>query len=98
MTPGAAEPYSTQSATVAAQYETLRLAALGQPLSPEARSGLALFLRRGMWAWARTPTAVIAREKPTHALSLSSTAPGERKAVIYVLATMAANTLDRRTR
>jgi hypothetical protein len=35
------------------QYETLRTAALGAGLPLEARSGLALFLRRGMWGWAR---------------------------------------------
>ena len=40
-------------ATVCAQYETLRGAALGEPLLPEARCGLALLLRRGMSAWAR---------------------------------------------
>jgi hypothetical protein len=35
------------------QYETLRRAALGEALPPEARAGLTLFLRRGMWGWAR---------------------------------------------
>ena len=80
------------------------MAALGEALPPEARSGLILFLRRGMWVWARTLAAASAREEPTHAPSLNSTAPGERKAVIYVpprricdLAAMAVNTLDRRT-
>ena len=29
------------------------MAALGQALPPEARCGLMLFLRRGMWGWAR---------------------------------------------
>jgi len=37
---------------VPAHYERLRGAALGEALQPEARGGLALFLRRGMWAWA----------------------------------------------
>ena len=38
-----AEPPSS----IAAQYETLRMAALGEPLPPEARRGLGLFLRQG---------------------------------------------------
>jgi hypothetical protein len=38
---------------LASRYETLRRAALGEPVSPEDRSGLGLFLRRGMWGWAR---------------------------------------------
>ena len=82
--------------TVAAQYETLRMAALGEALPPEARSGLMLFLHRGMWAWARTLAAPRAREEPTPAPSPSSTAPCERQAVIYVLAAMAMNTHERR--
>jgi hypothetical protein len=96
MTSGAAEKCSAQPSTVAAQYETLRMAALGEALPPEARSGLMLFLRRGMWGWARTLAAPSAREEPTHAPSPSSTAPCERKAVIYVLAAMAMNIHDRR--
>ena len=39
----------------------LRMAALGEALPPEARSGLVLFLRRGMWAWARTLAAAAPR-------------------------------------
>lgn len=98
MTPGATEKCSAPPSIVAAQYETLRLAAFGEALPSEARSGLMLFLRRGMWAWVRTLAAPSAREEPTHAPLPSSTAPGERKAVIYALAAMAMNTLDRRTR
>jgi len=41
---------STESSTaIAARYEALRAAAFGDGLPPEARSGLTLFLRRGMW-------------------------------------------------
>lgn len=36
-----------------ARYEALRLGALGQAIAPEARAGLMVFLRRGMWAWAQ---------------------------------------------
>jgi len=42
---------------MAARYEALRAAAFGDGLPPEARSGLTLFLRRGMWGWARALTA-----------------------------------------
>ena len=41
------------SKQVAHDYETLRTAAHGDALAFEARNGLALFLRRGMWGWAR---------------------------------------------
>ena len=48
---------STLSVTIVAQYETLRSAMLGEALPPVARSGLIVFLRHGMWEWARTLTA-----------------------------------------
>ena len=96
MTLGAAEKCSAQPSTVAAQYETLRMAALGEALPPEARSGLMFFLRRGMWGWARTLAAASAGQMPTHEPSSSLTAPCEWKAVIHVLAAMAMNTNHRR--
>lgn len=43
-------------------YEKLRAGALGQPVEPGARGGLALLLSRGMWKWAQ----VIASEPPKH--------------------------------
>ncbi len=46
-----------QPSTIASQYEVLRKAALGAALPLMARSGLMLFLRRGMWGWAQTLTA-----------------------------------------
>jgi hypothetical protein len=49
-----AEKPPTAASTLIAQYETLRMAMLGEALPPEARSGLMLFLRRGMWGWARS--------------------------------------------
>jgi len=97
MTANAAEKCSPCPSTVSAQYETLRTAALGEALPPEARSGLMFFLRRGMWAWARTLTAPSVCENPAHAPPPSSTAPCERETVVYVLAAMAMNTLGRRT-
>jgi hypothetical protein len=96
MTTGAAED-SARPSSVAAQYEILRMAALGEALPPEARSGLMLFLRRGMWGWARTLAAPSVCENPTHAPPLSSPAPCKRETVMYILAAMAMNTLGRRT-
>jgi hypothetical protein len=96
MTSGATEKCSTQPATVAAQYETLRTAALGAALAPEARSGLMLFLRRGMWGWARTLCAASARQEPLRAPSSSPIVLGEQRTVIHVFAAMAVNTNGRR--
>lgn len=98
MNSGAAAKDSARPSAVAAQYEILRMAALSEALPPEARSGLMLFLRRGMWGWARTLTAPSVCEHPVQASPPSSTAPCERKAVMHVLAAMAMNTLGRRTR
>jgi len=96
MTSGAAETLSLHPSTVRAQYEILRMASLGEALPPEARSGLMLFLRRGMWGWARTLAAPTAPQEPTHASSPSPTVPREREAVIHLLAQMAMNTHERR--
>ncbi len=96
MTSGAAETCSVPPSSLRAQYETLRMAALGEALPPEARSGLMLFLRRGMWGWARTLAAPSALQEPTQASSLRPTAPCERAALIHVLAQMAMSTHERR--
>lgn len=48
MTPDGGKGWERLSGIVA-QYEVLRSAALGHVLPPEARSGLLLFLRCGMW-------------------------------------------------
>ncbi len=93
--PSAAEPCAAVPSTVAAQYETLRMVALGEAVPPEARSGLMLFLSRGMWGWARTLAAQSVRIEPGPSPSPSSTAPSEREAVIRVLAAMAITTHDR---
>jgi hypothetical protein len=79
----AAETQPMDPSEVRARYEVLRLAALGEPLPPEARSGLMLFLHRGMWAWARTPLTSVSQE-PSQASSLASTALGAREEVIRV--------------
>lgn len=89
----------TPSSTTVAQYEMLRSAMLGEALSPDARSGLIVFLRHGMWEWARTLTLGPLSQQPLHVFlsSMSNpTEPGERHAVIYLLAAMAMTINDRR--
>lgn len=75
------------------QYEALRAAAFGQALPPEARSGLLLFLRRGMLAWARVMATAGASPlpQPTHEVSLSFPST-KSKTVIHIFAAMAMNT------
>jgi hypothetical protein len=64
---------------------------------PTARSGLMLFLRRGMWGWAQTLAAGSPAPEPIYASSLTRPARNERTAVVHVLATMAMSTHDRRS-
>ncbi len=93
MTLSAADGLEEPSGSVT-QYETLRRAALGQALPPEARYGLMIFLRRGMWGWARAvamATASVSRQ-PTCSPSLSFTASDESRTIIHVFAAMAMNT------
>ncbi len=73
------------------------MAALGEVLPPTARSGLMLFLRRGMWGWAQTLVAASPVQQRVHASSLTQPARNERTAVVHLLATMAMSTYDRRT-
>lgn len=42
--------------SLVSRYEALRGGALGQPVGPDARRGLTLLLRSGMWTWARAMT------------------------------------------
>ena len=72
-----------------AQYETLRTAALGEGLPFEARSGLAFFLRRGMWGWAQAAAAPTTPPPPTRSSFPSSTFHDEQRAVIHLFAAMA---------
>ena len=81
---------------MAAKYEALRVAALGQALPPEARSGLALLLRRGMWGWARALAPATAAEQPICSSSPKSTAACQHSAVIQILAAMVMNANNRR--
>ena len=84
---------------MATQYERLRAAVLGSALSPEARGGLTVFLRRGMWAWARTTALGPPRQEPlpTHAVRPSDPGtPGEHRVLIQRLAAMAMTFTERR--
>lgn len=73
------------------------MAGLGEALPPAARSGLMLFLRRGMWGWAQTLVAASPVQQRVHASSPTQPARNERTAVVHLLATMAMSTYDRRT-
>jgi hypothetical protein len=80
---------------VTEQYETLRAAAGGDQLPLEARSGLALFLRRGMWAWARGAATPSATSKPARSFLPSSTAINdEQRAVVRLFAAIAMKSLN----
>jgi hypothetical protein len=75
---------------IADQYEVLRSAALGEVLPLKARSGLMLFLRRGMWGWARAmPAAASPDQEQIYPSSATRPAHGELSAVVHVLATIA---------
>ncbi len=77
------------------QYETLRAAAGGDQLPLEARSGLALLLRRGMWAWARGAATPSATSKPARSFLPSSTAINdEQRAVVRLFAAIAMKSLN----
>jgi hypothetical protein len=72
------------------QYEALRNGALGHVLAPEARWGLLLFLRRGMWGWTQAiVTAGASSPQPRPEESLSFPTAKESRAVIHIFAAMA---------
>lgn len=81
---------------VAAKYEALRMAALGQPLPLEARSGLAVLLRQGMWGWARALGQAAAQERAGNCATPKSTTPRQHNAVVQILAAMAMKANTRR--
>lgn len=72
-----------------AQYETLRAAALGNALPPEARAGLMRFLHAGMWGWARAATTMRTFERPACSRPSNWKPPEERRTVIHLFAAMA---------
>jgi hypothetical protein len=79
--------------SVATHYETLRAAALGNALPSEARSGLMLFLRVGMWSWARAATTMRTAERPAGSRPPNWKAPMEHRTVIHLFAAIAIPTL-----
>jgi len=84
-----------EASLLANRYEALRAAGFGQALPPEARSGLALLLRRGVWGWARALVCATAALQPNR--TSSPTAAREHSAVIQIIAAMAMTTNDRRS-
>jgi hypothetical protein len=77
------------STHVAQNYETLRTAALGDGPAFEARHGLALFLRRGMWGWARACNDPDDRLRPIHPARSSAVVDSEDGTLIQLLAAVA---------
>jgi len=82
---------------IACRYEALRKAALGEPLPPEARSGLPLFLRRGMWAWSRMLTANTVARQPARSSLPSRKDLYPQRALVRAFATMALDFTNGRT-
>lgn len=76
---------------VVTQYETLRRAVLGGALPPEARAGLPLFLRRGMWGWARAAAAMNAPQPSIVSRPPNWKVPEENRAVVHIFAAIAIN-------
>lgn len=90
------------SSSLAAQYEVLRGAALGEALPLNARSGLMLFLRRGMWGWAQALTATAnSHRELIYPSSAAWPARSGNSPVVHILATIAMSAPsihDRRSR
>jgi hypothetical protein len=82
---------SGQLAGVVSQYEALRNAAFGHVLPPEARCGLMLFLRRGMWAWTQVMSVPRTGAQQEQTTSLRFPSADESRTAIYVFAAMAMN-------
>lgn len=78
-----------ESSIVITQYETLRGSALGDALLPESRAGLPVFLRRGMWGWARTLIGMSASRQPVGCRSSTWKASEEHTTIIRIFAAMA---------
>jgi len=72
------------------------MAALGEALQPQSRSGLTLFLRRGMSAWARALTDESLVQRPSHRPSFARAECFEPQSIIHILAAMAINVKNRR--
>jgi hypothetical protein len=79
------------------QYEALRATALGARLPLQMRSGLALILRRGMWAWAQAEAAESTTRRPTRSSPTCATASDEQRAVVHLFAALAMRSTEPRT-
>src|SRR5881409_2750026 len=64
-------------ARIAHQVGAARRAALGEPLPPDARCGLLLFLRRGMWAWTQALATATRAPLPPQDLPASVSRPSD---------------------
>ncbi len=84
-----------EPSVLAAKYEALRMAGLGQPLPLEARNGLALLLRQGMWGWARTLGQVATQQRPGNC-GARATRPRQQNALVQIIAVMAMKANTRR--
>jgi hypothetical protein len=89
---------SAEESTVVKQYEALRGAAISGALPPESRSGLMLFLRRGMWGARRAATAKTTFEQPVNSRISNWKVPEEYRTIIHIFAAMAIRTSNYRTR
>ena len=78
----------TTPTVIAARYERLRSAMLGEALPPDARSGLIVFLRRGMWGWARALSVEPVKLEPIPSRSSAPEHLCERRAIVCLLAGM----------
>ena len=93
MNVAATSAYSILSSVLASEYEVLRAAVLGEALPLMARSGLMLFLRRGMWGWAKVLTAAAnSPQEPINRRPSALSTQGGHGAVVHVLATIATST------
>jgi len=88
------KPAVAKQSVISSQYEKLRTAALSGTLAPEDRCGLALFLRRGMWGWARALTSVTTVPKTAVPVEMHYTRLHQQQSVIQLFAAMALNTIN----
>lgn len=70
------------------------MAMLGEALAPASRSGLALFLSRGMWAWAKS--LAVMEATPDSPTRINTPHTCERSIVVQLLAAMAMKSDNRR--
>lgn len=81
-------PDKQKNEPLASNYEALRKAALGEPIPPSERSGLALFLRRGMWGWAKTFSVKKPPRQQRNSFTAKSTSNHKQQSVIRLFAAM----------